>query len=71
MEGICLWQDGKNIADELVILLFKPIQEEAVQPNLFEKFFNKRLKMIREYLSNRCGNFFQGVILGENIFIKI
>lgn len=59
----------EKISDEYSYYSVESIQEEAVQPNIFEKFFNKRLKMIREYLSNRCGNFFQGVILGERRYI--
>ena len=45
------------------------LQKEKLQENIFEKFFKKRMENIREHLSNKCGNFLHGVILGERRYI--
>lgn len=47
----------------------EPIKKEEIQPNRIEKFFNQKLNTMKKYLSNRCGNFLQGVILGERRYI--
>lgn len=42
---------------------------EEIPLNKIEIFFNKKLESLRENISNRCGNFLQGVILGERRYI--
>lgn len=48
---------------------FHTIKKEEIPLNRFEIFFNNRLKTLRKYLSNKCGNLLQGVILGERRYI--
>lgn len=45
------------------------IKKEELPLNRFEMFFNSRLDKMKKYLSNKCENFLNGVILGERRYI--
>lgn len=47
----------------------KVLDKEEITPNFIEKYFYEKFNSIKKYLSNRCGNFLQGVILGERRYI--
>ena len=62
---------GKStkISDKYNFYDFEIIEKNEISPNLFEIFFDKKLKSIKKYISNNCGNFLQGVVLGERRYI--
>lgn len=47
--------------------------KKIIEKNIFEKYFENKLGSIKNYTSNACGNFVEGIILGErrNIFLDI
>lgn len=60
---------AEKLSDKYEFYSVEPIKKEEIQSNKIEKFFNGRLETMKKYLSNRCGNFLQGVILGERRYI--
>lgn len=59
----------KKISDKYNFYNFEIIEKENIKQNGFEIFFDKRLAEIKNHVSNNCGNFLQGVILGERRYI--
>lgn len=45
------------------------LEKEELKSKKIEIFFDEKLKKMRKYISNRCGNLLQGVILGERGYI--
>lgn len=45
------------------------IRKEEILFNRFEIFFNNKLETLKKHISIKCGNFLQGVILGERRYI--
>ena len=64
-----LYGSGEKISEKYNFYNFKILEKNEISLNKFEKFFNKKLEKIKKYISNRCGNFLEGVILGERRYI--
>lgn len=60
---------SRKISDKYNFYDFEIMKKNEISPNYFEIFFDKKLKTIKKYISNNCGNFLQGVILGERRYI--
>lgn len=60
---------AEKVSKEYEFYNFQVLEENKIPLNKFQIFFDKKLNNLKKYISNRCGNFLEGVILGERRYI--
>lgn len=60
-----LYGTMEKLTGEFDYFAVETLEKEELPLNKLENLFNEKLKIMRKYISNKCGNFLQGIILGE------